>query len=300
MRRSLFLPAAVLGLIASPSIGDAVTVIPPGSDDDAIEELAESAFDKWVRSQGAILAGGTIACGVDSISSHSVYCYGHADLGIVAAVAPIPTGDQWEFTLIAGALGSGAGNPIPTSWPEATVNTTPFPTVTTPATAPETTGPDSTTSDIGDGIHEVNVDIAPGRYQSESSEFCYWARLSDDSDALISNSIVEDGVSIVDIQPSDVGFESSGCGTWHEYAPPREPATTFESGVFVVGSDIVPGVYATDGGESCAWRRLAEFTADGEDIIDIDLPEGPATVEILASDEGFSSVRCGAWTLQPG
>lgn len=146
----------------------------------------------------------------------------------------------------------------------------------------------------------MNVDISPGRYQSDSSEPCYWARLSalsDDVEDIIANRVSE-GLSVADIEPTDIGFESSGCGQWRPYLPPAAPATEFGSGDFVVGSDIEPGIYSTEGGEGCAWRRVSSFTADSDDIIAIELPEGRTEVEIMASDVGFLSDRCGTWVRQ--
>ena len=75
----------------------------------------------------------------------------------------------------------------------------------------------------------VNVDVAPGRYQAEGSDFCYWERLSaadQDTDSIIANAIVS-GPVVADIVATDVAFSSSGCGTWRPYSPPAAPVTTF-------------------------------------------------------------------------
>lgn len=67
---------------------------------------------------------------------------------------------------------------------------------------------------FGDGIHVVGTDIQPGTYRAEGTDGCYWARLSGFSgDDIITNDI-GDGTRIVEIQATDVGFESSRCGTW--------------------------------------------------------------------------------------
>ncbi|WP_265521830.1 hypothetical protein [Oerskovia flava] len=69
----------------------------------------------------------------------------------------------------------------------------------------------------GDGIQAVGIHIRPGLYTTAgSSDGCYWAVLSGFSGSF--NDILENdfayGRQYVEIFSSDVGFESSGCGTW--------------------------------------------------------------------------------------
>jgi hypothetical protein len=76
----------------------------------------------------------------------------------------------------------------------------------------------SPTAPFADGLFIVMVDIAPGTWRnSDSSEGCYWARVSDfsgDFDSILSNHFTEDAIQTVTIKASDRGFQSSGCGTW--------------------------------------------------------------------------------------
>ena len=69
---------------------------------------------------------------------------------------------------------------------------------------------------FGDGTWLVGEQIDPGRWKSTGGEGCYWARMSGFAGGLhgiLANDNV-DGPTIVDIQPSDIGFISKRCGTW--------------------------------------------------------------------------------------
>ena len=61
-----------------------------------------------------------------------------------------------------------------------------------------------------------SADIAPGRYRTTSlSSFCSWSRLSGFGGSDIIDIDIPSGASaIVDIAPTDVGFETNGCGSW--------------------------------------------------------------------------------------
>lgn len=74
----------------------------------------------------------------------------------------------------------------------------------------------------------------------------------------------------------------------------RIEANSFGDGVFQVGADIQPGRYHTDGREGCYWAMLG---ADGRDIIDNNISDGPQT--IIIDSPFFESRRCGTWTLAP-
>ena len=70
---------------------------------------------------------------------------------------------------------------------------------------------------ITDGLWVVGVEVNPGTYSASGGFGCYWARLSGFSgefDHLTTNGLPE-GRAIVTIEPSDVGFESRGCGEWN-------------------------------------------------------------------------------------
>ncbi len=73
------------------------------------------------------------------------------------------------------------------------------------------------------------------------------------------------------------------------------PSGEFGDGVWEVGVDIEPGVYASTSVDHCYWERMSGFT--GDDI----LANGTADagthviVEILPTDAGFTSQGCGTW-----
>ncbi|MEU7891258.1 hypothetical protein AB0B45_00190 [Nonomuraea sp. NPDC049152] len=71
------------------------------------------------------------------------------------------------------------------------------------------------------------------------------------------------------------------------------------SGLQVVGTDIQPGTYKTEGpapGQPmCYWARLKGTGGDPGDVITSGLPTGPATVTIEATDKAFQSGGCGPW-----
>lgn len=66
---------------------------------------------------------------------------------------------------------------------------------------------------IGDGTYEVGSDIKAGKYKSKGGDWCYWARLKNDEQGVISNSI-SPGPQVVTIKSTDYAFETSGCAGW--------------------------------------------------------------------------------------
>lgn len=88
---------------------------------------------------------------------------------------------------------------------------------------------------------------------------------------------------------------------------PGESASQYEEpsagaipgdGTFLVGEDIQPGTYRTDGGEYCYWARLADTSGEFEGIITNGNTQGPTTVTISASDAAFETNGCSDWTLR--
>jgi len=115
---------------------------------------------------------------------------------------------------------------ITTPQPEPTVFVTvgsPSPTVIVPSPTviiQEAEPPAGPGSSFGNGVYAVGADVQPGSYRTSGPEagrlFCYWARLSGfggSLDEIIANDN-SGGPTVVTISPSDIGFESSGCGTW--------------------------------------------------------------------------------------
>jgi hypothetical protein len=78
-------------------------------------------------------------------------------------------------------------------------------------------------------------------------------------------------------------------------------ANSFGNGTYVVGTDIQPGTYRSDGPTPDAfgmgyWARLSGLGGTLDEIITNALPEGPATVTISASDTAFESTGMQTWT----
>lgn len=152
-------------------------------------------------------------------------------------------------------------------------------------------------SGFGDGTYRVGADIPAGLYSTPGTSTCYWERLSDFSGSLssiIANSI-GGGREIVELRATDVGFKSSRCGRWSKFVP--LPTTSIGQGIFKVGDEIQPGLWRTTTANTCYWARLSGFSGTLDDLITNELPSGStAVVEILATDIGFKSSRCGTWT----
>ena len=76
---------------------------------------------------------------------------------------------------------------------------------------------DGTTS-FGDGTYIVGTDIEPGTYRNSGGNGCYHERISGFSGELtdiISNENTN-APAVVQIAPTDAGFESKRCGTWEK------------------------------------------------------------------------------------
>ena len=68
-----------------------------------------------------------------------------------------------------------------------------------------------------DGTYIVGSDVSPGTWRSSGGSGCYAARLAGFGgtlDEVITNEISTGGELIMTIAASDVGFQTSGCGTW--------------------------------------------------------------------------------------
>jgi len=78
--------------------------------------------------------------------------------------------------------------------------------------------PSAPTTTISEGIFKVNTEVKPGTYKTTADDGCYFARLkgfSGDAGEIIANGVKSSGEqAIVTIEKTDVGFDSSNCGTW--------------------------------------------------------------------------------------
>jgi hypothetical protein len=158
---------------------------------------------------------------------------------------------------------------------------------------------------FGDGDHIVGVDVQPGTYRIRQTPFfsCYWERLSGFGgtlDEIIANGNTT-GFVVVSIGANDVGFSSSGCGTWSSNlsAVITPGAPIIDDGIFIVGQDLAPGTWRSTGGSGfgCYAARLSGFGGTLNEIIANDLTtDGGLIVTVAGSDKGFETTGCGTWT----
>jgi hypothetical protein len=176
------------------------------------------------------------------------------------------------------------------------------PAIGGPASTPHATPTPSGSPTFGSGTWRVGSDIPPGLYRnSDSSGFCYWARLSGLGGTL--NEIIANNFSssiqTVQIKPGDVGFTSDRCGTWSQalIAPSSGPSQPFGAGDWIVGTEIAPGLWRnSDSSGSCYWARFSGFGGTLNEIIANYFGSSIQTVQIKPGDVGFTSDRCGTWT----
>jgi len=80
--------------------------------------------------------------------------------------------------------------------------------------------------------------------------------------------------------------------------PTSGAATTFGDGTFRVGVDIAPGTYKnSDSSQACYWERLNSFDDSEDAVIANNISTAQMIVTISPTDVGFTSDRCGTWTL---
>ena len=88
-----------------------------------------------------------------------------------------------------------------------------------------------------DGTYTVGTDIAPGAYSSPGpveKGACYWKRVSS-SGAIIDNALSKQA-QVVQIDPGDASFKTSGCQPWHiTDAPPPAPVSPLAAGAQLGG-----------------------------------------------------------------
>ncbi len=168
-----------------------------------------------------------------------------------------------------------------------------------PTTAPST--PTVNYAQFDDGTYTVGKDIQPGTYRTRTaSPGCYFARLSGFGGTIgeiIANANT-DAPAIVTIKATDKGFTSTNCGTWtKDLSAITTSQTSFDDGMFIVGTDIKPGTYRTRTASSgCYFARLSGFGGTTGEIISNANTDAPAIVTISASDKGFEASSCGTWT----
>ncbi|MEU8622071.1 hypothetical protein [Streptomyces sp. NPDC048623] len=83
-------------------------------------------------------------------------------------------------------------------------------------------------------------------------------------------------------------------------APKKDAAAAAEipgDGVFLVGKDIQPGTYRSDGKDNvlCYWARLSDTTGELGDIVANGNAEGQVIVKINPNDKAFQTSDCKPW-----
>lgn len=154
--------------------------------------------------------------------------------------------------------------------------TTEAPTTTTQA--PTTT---TTTPVAGSGTYVVPDQFAPGTYRVEG----YWARL-DANQEIIDNDIVDSGLTLMNVAPTDAYVEISGSAVALADLPQVNPlAEGWTDGTYLVGVDLPPGRYnITAAGTGAYYARL-----DGElEIIDNNISEGNVIAVVQPGDWALS------------
>ena len=84
-----------------------------------------------------------------------------------------------------------------------------------------------------DGTYAVGTDIAPGTYSTagpEGNGTCYWKRLGNPDGNLIDNAMSKKS-QVVQIDPTDKSFKTSGCQPWQLTPDATPPANTPPPGV---------------------------------------------------------------------
>ena len=157
-------------------------------------------------------------------------------------------------------------------------------------------------SDIGTGMYIVGRDIAPGIYAGNPGtdilDSCYWARrngVSGDSGEIIANGNAR-GQFYVEVRSTDSYFtvrcEITPLADW---PVPPQPLSDIGTGMYIVGRDIAPGIYAGNPGtdilDSCYWARRNGVSGDSGEIIANGNARGQFYVEVRSTDSYFT-VRC--------
>jgi hypothetical protein len=169
----------------------------------------------------------------------------------------------------------------------------------TPTPTPKPQAP-AVPSFSGDGNYIVGTDIQPGTYRTRvGSSGCYYARLKGfgGSSSDISANANTDAPAVITISASDAGFQTSNCATWTEnLSQITTSQTSFSDGIFIVGTDILPGTYRSTGGDGCYYARLKSFGGTSSDIAANENTDTSAIITIASTDAGFQSSGCGTWS----
>lgn len=113
-----------------------------------------------------------------------------------------------------------------------------------PSGAPAPAGAPKTTIDH-DGIYTVGTDIPPGTYSTAGpvgTGTCYWKRTGNPDGALIDNAMTKKP-QVVQIEPTDKTFKTSGCQPWQptsDAPPPSAPGPQVQAGLGILNGLLAP------------------------------------------------------------
>ena len=145
------------------------------------------------------------------------------------AVASLMVAGWAASAAVAGADPEPAPSPPPSASPAPAASPEPS---ASPAPSAAPAGAPKTTIDK-DGIYAVGTDITPGIYSSAGpvgDGTCYWKRLGNPDGNLIDNALSKKP-QVVQIDPSDKSFKTSGCQPWQLTPDANPPATAPPAGV---------------------------------------------------------------------
>jgi hypothetical protein len=145
------------------------------------------------------------------------------------AVASLMVAGWAASAAVAGADPEPAPSPSPSASPAPAASPEPS---ASPAPSAAPAGAPQTTIDK-DGIYAVGTDITPGIYSSAGpvgDGACYWKRLGNPDGNLIDNALSKKP-QVVQIDPSDKSFKTSGCQPWQLTPDANLPATAPPAGV---------------------------------------------------------------------
>lgn len=155
-------------------------------------------------------------------------------------------------------------------------------------------------SELVDSEDQRDRAVEDARQQLEEERNEVLSRAQDEADSIISSAeeeasdlvgVAEGRVAALDEREAALDARAEEL----DVAEERQAASTFGNGVHIVGTDIEPGLYRTEGGSNCYWARLSGLSGGFGDLIANGLPDGPASIAIQGSDAGFESSGCATW-----
>lgn len=142
--------------------------------------------------------------------------------------------------------------------------------------------PGSPAPTISPGTYVVGSEVTPGVYRVVR----YWATLDQNQNILDNDLVGRNGLSLAVI-PAEAAFvQFSGEATALRDMATVDPiAKGYDDGVYLVGTDIQPGLYRVSRPGEFAYGARLDATLD---IIDNDLNEGSVILTIQPTDYAFS------------